>query len=486
MSHDESLHTQFSYQFYNGEGFNHTPLMHGPFLFHITALSYWLFGDNDMTARIPVAIFGVLLVIIPYFFRNWIGRIGGLFTSFIFLISPYLVYYSRYIRHDIYVIVFALIVFLGSWYYFHQRKDKYLWWFAGGLALMFSTKEVAFIYVAIFGSWALLRLAPQILGAPWFRQTLSKLSVPIVLVILGLLLAGGGLAGQYLGSEASEVTEVTTNEPFAADPNALPESNTNPVENSRTQNLLGWAIVIGASLLSLGLFLGVRQMRPFIDNYPEFDIIILYTTLILPMVAPMLVIAIGRDPLDYTINRCVLDGEATMNAFQLAFARLGNPICRSSFATSPVLVTAAFVIALLVVSAAVGLWWNKRRWAISAVIFYTIFVVLYTSVFTNPSGFTSGIVGSLGYWMEQHEVQRGNQPWFYYLFVVPFYEFLPLIFSLLAIRLWLTKERLNKILGYWLVLILVALLAYSLTNWFYNINNIAAGLESETFVRSDC
>ena len=39
MSHDESLHTQFSFQFYDGQGYQHTPLMHGPFLFHITALS---------------------------------------------------------------------------------------------------------------------------------------------------------------------------------------------------------------------------------------------------------------------------------------------------------------------------------------------------------------------------------------------------------------------------------------------------------------
>ena len=475
MSHDESLHTQFSFQFYNGEGFNHTPLMHGPFLFHITALSYWLFGDNDMTARIPVAIFGVLLVIIPYFLRNWIGRVGGLFASFIFLISPFIVYYSRYIRHDIYVIIFALIVFIGSWYYFHQQKDKYLWWFAAGLALMFSTKEVAFIYVAIFGGWAIIRLLPQVLGAPWFRQTFAKFKLPILLVAVGLLLAGGSLVGQRVVAAPDEVTEVTTDEPFAADPNA--DTAVDIGESTQTEAMLGWGIIIGFTVLSLGLFLAVRQMRPFIDNYPEFDIIMLYTTLILPMMAPMLVIAIGKDPLNYTINRCVIEGEANMGVFQLAFARMGNEICRSSFASSPILITAFFVISLLIISAAVGLWWNKRKWAISAIVFYAIFTVLYTSVFTNPTGFTSGIVGSLGYWMEQQEVQRGNQPWFYYFFVVPFYEFLPLIFALLSIRLWLIKERLNKVIGYWLILILVALLAYSLTNWAFNIPNVAIGTD---------
>ena len=51
MSHDESLHTFYSWNLSVGKGFQHTPLMHGPFLFHITALSYFLFGDSDFTAR---------------------------------------------------------------------------------------------------------------------------------------------------------------------------------------------------------------------------------------------------------------------------------------------------------------------------------------------------------------------------------------------------------------------------------------------------
>ena len=60
VSHDESLHTQYSYQYYNGDGYTHTPLMHGPSLFHATALSFWLFGDSDTGARIPVAVIGTL------------------------------------------------------------------------------------------------------------------------------------------------------------------------------------------------------------------------------------------------------------------------------------------------------------------------------------------------------------------------------------------------------------------------------------------
>ena len=92
VSHDESLHTQYSYLYYNGDGYQHTPLMHGPTLFHVTAFSYWLLGDNDTSARIPVAIIGILLIIMPYFLRGWIGKVGAIMASLMLLISPYITY----------------------------------------------------------------------------------------------------------------------------------------------------------------------------------------------------------------------------------------------------------------------------------------------------------------------------------------------------------------------------------------------------------
>ena len=59
ISHDESLHTYYSWQLYRGQGFQHTPLMHGPFQFHLVALSYFLFGANngtliDMISKLPM------------------------------------------------------------------------------------------------------------------------------------------------------------------------------------------------------------------------------------------------------------------------------------------------------------------------------------------------------------------------------------------------------------------------------------------------
>lgn len=476
MSHDESLHTQFSYQFFDGQGYQHTPLMHGPFLFHITAISYWLFGDSDFAARLPVALFGIILVVMPYLLRRWLGRVGALFTSFIFLISPFVTYYSRYIRHDVYVIVWAMIVFIAIWYYFREQKDKYLWWFVAGTALMFVTKEVAFIYVAIFGSFLIIRLLVKIIPASWF--TLSKLRIPLLIFFAGFLLLGVGFIAQRTISSPLE-TEATTEatQGFAADPNAEQPAHEEAAAASNTEVIMRWVQIIGVAIVSTGLFLAVRALRPEIDKTPEFDLIFLFSTLLLPLASPLLTTMAGWNPTDYTLNHCQLAGQESMSALQVLVGRLGNSICWTSFFQSGVVRSGIFLILTMVVAVLVGLWWNRRRWIIAAVIFYGIVLIFFTSVFTNLSGWTSGIVGSLGYWLEQQEVQRGSQPAFYYLFIVPFYEFLPLIFSFLAIRLWTQKQRTNRVIGYWISVIILALLAYSIVNWVY-ISNLIEGQES--------
>jgi uncharacterized protein (TIGR03663 family) len=73
---------------------------------------------------------------------------------------------------------------------------------------------------------------------------------------------------------------------------------------------------------------------------------------------------------------------------------------------------------------------------LNAALFYAIYVVFYTTLFTNGTGFFTGMVGSLGYWMAQQAVERGNQPWYYYAALqIPIYEYLTALGSLLALLL---------------------------------------------------
>ncbi len=475
VSHDESLHTQYSYQYYNGDGYIHQPLMHGPTLFHFTALSYWAFGDSDFAARIPNALFGTILMVLPYFLRGWIGRFGAITASFLLLISPYITYYSRYIRHDIYVITFAVITFIAIIHYFREQKEKYLWWFAIGMGLMFATMETSYIYVAIFGSFLVLRLLAKLFVAEWPRKNFTKLKRPIGLIILAIILIVVGLGGLYLaprmaGDANLDSTATATNEGFAADPNQPAETAEAIEESTGLESTMRWLQVAGIAVLAAGLFWLANSMRPFIDSYPEFDLVVLFTTLVLPAVSAFIVVIAGGNPLDYTLSTCQLAGQETMSDLTLFFERARNPICRDALFSSGIIISGVILVINLAVSVLVGLWWNRRRWLVIGAIFHVIFLLFFTSFFTNPSGWTSGMIGSLGYWLEQQEVQRANQPPFFYLIVLPLYEFLPLLFTLLGFHLWATKQRLNKILVYWVSAIIVSLLSFSLLNWLLNRN----------------
>jgi uncharacterized protein (TIGR03663 family) len=88
-------------------------------------------------------------------------------------------------------------------------------------------------------------------------------------------------------------------------------------------------------------------------------------------------------------------------------------------------------------------------------IFGAIMVVLYTSLFSNPHGIIDAFTKSWSYWLGQHEVQRGNQPLYFYAALLPFYETLAVIGSLAAFLYFsFLKDKSNRawrLLGYLIV-----------------------------------
>lgn len=186
MSHDESLHVYYSWLLSKGNGFTHNPMMHGPFLFESTAIFNFLFGASDFISRLVPALMGIGIVIgIPWLLRLWLGRAGALVTGLLFLISPYILFYSRYNRHDIQVIAWVLLAVFAMLAYLRNRREQYLLLLAAALALMLSTMEISFIYLAIFASFLVVR----ILAASRFHgsqiQSLAEWDLLIVLVTLG-------------------------------------------------------------------------------------------------------------------------------------------------------------------------------------------------------------------------------------------------------------------------------------------------------------
>ncbi|MDQ3694755.1 MAG: TIGR03663 family protein, partial [Chloroflexota bacterium] len=88
------------------------------------------------------------------------------------------------------------------------------------------------------------------------------------------------------------------------------------------------------------------------------------------------------------------------------------------------------------VEAAVYQLWLDRtgfNWMIGLTI--GISVVLFTSLFTNLYGLATATIatdGTLLYWLGQHDYRRGEQPWFYYLLLLPQYEFIAVLLGLAA------------------------------------------------------
>ena len=77
MSHDESMHAYFSWLFLQNGDYRHDPALHGPLLFHVNALVYFLFGVGDATARLAPALAGCGLVALARAFGRYIGRRGA-------------------------------------------------------------------------------------------------------------------------------------------------------------------------------------------------------------------------------------------------------------------------------------------------------------------------------------------------------------------------------------------------------------------------
>ena len=106
----------------------------------------------------------------------------------------------------------------------------------------------------------------------------------------------------------------------------------------------------------------------------------------------------------------------------------GLPSVGNAEQVGRLLVGASVFAPLMLMSLVIGLSWNRKRWLISAAIFHVIFAFFFTTVFTNIAGLGTGMIYSLGYWLEQQGVRRGSQPQYYYLLIImPTYEFLPIV-----------------------------------------------------------
>ena len=360
VHHDESLHSFYSWQLAEGQGFRHDPLMHGPLQFELNAAIFFIFGDSDYTSRLLYAIAGTVLVALPFFFRDRLGRLGALFTSIMLAFSPALLYFSRFSRNDILMAVWALGLVICMWRYIDEGKNRYVYFAAGLLALAFASKETSYLITALLGLflvlWILVRNMPRIVEKANLR-----------------------------------------------------------IGKTKTVNAIGSLVAA-----SLSQWTSLSSLRG-----PTAFLLILITVTL-----PMWSAAIG-----------ILQDTALLSWSNLTFVTGDGGSEVGSPSGGAILIASLIMIMLMGTSVAIGFLWNQKVWLIAAGIFYCIWVVSYSTFFTNLGGIESGMWRGLGYWIAQQDVARGNQPWYYYLVITPLYEFLPLTLAIAAAVYYRVKRR---------------------------------------------
>lgn len=490
MHYDEAIHLHFAWQLANGVGFAHSPWMHGPLQIELVAALLRFVADTDFIARLPYALFGVILSGLPYFLRDRIGDKGAVCAGVILTMSPSLLYFSRFGRNDILMAVWALLLLILFWRYLATRRNRYLYWTAPTLALMLATKETAYFIILFLGVAALVlgwrqfrelamrrRSWRRLNGAAGYFVFLAALTLPQAAAAFSVL---QGPLGLTLAAADAGSTGETGAPVWAAPFVTLPVWEAPVWVSGIAAAMLAGAMTALAAVVwrerssftlaanALGVLLtlaaafvcftrplaGVAafsELPAFAYGYADYGLGVLSLVLaalalwVRRQSARWIALAIGTALLLSLLWLTGLHNGLPIPAGAFPDAALSDTAAAASdLAAGRVavnyLLPVAILIGLLAASIAAGTAWGGGVWLAAAGIFYAVWSALFTTLFTNPAGWFTGSWQSLGYWMAQQEEARGNQPWYYYAIGLSVYELLALVFGLIAV-VWLIRRR---------------------------------------------
>ncbi|NJN18246.1 MAG: TIGR03663 family protein [Oscillochloris sp.] len=385
LHHDETLHAAYSWFLYVGRGYIHDPLLHGPLLYYIGAVIYFLFGDNDTTARLGAALAGTALTLTPYLLRRELGRPAALIAAVYLLISPVALYVGRFIRHDIYSVLCEILVIAAVVRYHSTRAPRWLAIGAAALGFMAVNQETSYLFTLIIA----VPLIAIFFWKVWKPGVALFFGLGLAAVLLAFVLpAEAQVDGGHNVQRDPQTGEVLIAKPgFFGWPPLATEDNGYALRIRNRADNDG-----GRSLLeNLGLYLS--ELGQFFGH---------------PAVLTGMVLAL-----------------ATIGTMAWAVGMRRN----SSGETALEQAVARGDRAAIIVQEILA----ERRWIAPLLVFLTIYALFFTAFFSNLLGLITGTSGSLLYWLAQHNVERGGQPPHYYLVQLIVYEPLLLIFGSLAL-----------------------------------------------------
>ncbi len=198
--HDEAIHAWFSYKLLTEGTYTYDPMYHGPFLYYVTAGIFSLLGDSDLVGRLIPALLGTLLVplLYPIYQLGYLNKKQTLVAALFLAVSPNMVYFSRFLRNDIFIAFFTMVLLVALLYYFERHKMQYALIAGAAIGLGMSAKENMPIIVLIFGAYLLYLVWTRKVRLParWIRDL--ALGALVTIGIMAILYSSFGAHPEVL------------------------------------------------------------------------------------------------------------------------------------------------------------------------------------------------------------------------------------------------------------------------------------------------
>jgi uncharacterized protein (TIGR03663 family) len=161
LHHDEAIHSWFSYELLTAGAWQYDPSYHGPFLYYVTAGMFALAGPSDFAARLLPSFFGFMVIPLVYCIHRlgYITKSQTLVAALFLALSPDMIYFSRFLRHDIFMLFFTMLLLVAILYYFERGQTRFAVLAAVAAAGALSCKEempvilIIFILFFAFATW---------------------------------------------------------------------------------------------------------------------------------------------------------------------------------------------------------------------------------------------------------------------------------------------------------------------------------------------
>ncbi len=124
---------------------------HGPTLYYLTLPVVALGGLHTFLIRLVTSLFGVGVVWLVLCLRRYVGTAAALVAGLLIAVSPACVFYSRYFIHEMPFVFFTLGLVVYALRFRETGAPSDLLTATASAALMFATKETAFISVGTLG-----------------------------------------------------------------------------------------------------------------------------------------------------------------------------------------------------------------------------------------------------------------------------------------------------------------------------------------------